>query len=139
MVTDASPPNLETLGAPSSCGILTKLTIDGSSDVNNMKIANPPVCSLLPAVVVQASKPQSPSTQADVPTVKEDKSTFRIHAYSRAGVIKPGTYSRSLRRSAKGLKIDCARCNAVFSVGIDHCHKHDNDKYGKGPLKRVRR
>ena len=139
MGADASPPNLATLGAPSSSGIHTNLTIDGSSDVNNMKIANPPDCGVLPAIVVHAPKPQTPYAQADVPTLKEDKSTLKSHAYSRAGVIKPGAYSRSSLRSAKVRKLDCAGCNAVHSLGIDHCHKHASDKHGKGPQKRLRR
>ena len=139
MGTDASPPCLAPLGASNSSGIHTKLTIDGSSDVNNMKIANPPDCSVPSNVIVHTPIPQSPSLQAEDVTLKEDKSTLRIHAYSRAGVIKPGTYSRSLLRSAKGHKLDCAGCSAVRSLGIDHCHKHDNDKYGKGPHKRLRR
>ena len=134
MGTDASPPSLAPLGAPVPSGIHTNLTIDGSSDVYDMKIANPPDCSVPPAVVVR-----TPSLQADVATLKEDKSTLRTHAYSRAGVIKPGAYSRSLLRGAKSQKLDCAGCIAVHSLGIDHCHKHDGDKYGKGPHKRLRR
>ena len=139
MGIDASPPNLPPSGAPSSSGIHTKLTIDGSSDVNIIKIANPHDCSVPPAVVVHTPQPHTPSLQADVATLKEDKSTLQTHAYSRAGVIKPGTYSRSLFRNAKGQKLDCAACTAVHSLGIDHCHKHDGDKYGKGPHKRIRR
>ena len=139
MGTDASPPSLVPLGAPSTSGVHTKLTIDGSSDVNNMEIANPPDSSVPPAVVVHTPKLQTPSLQPDVATLTEAKSTKRIHAYSRAGVIKPGAYSTSLIRSAKRQNLDCAGCNAVRSVGIDHCHKHDGDKYGKGPQKRLRR
>ena len=131
MGTCASPLNHAPLGAPSSSGIHTKLSIDASSDVNNMKVANPPNGSVPPAVVVR-----TPSLQAEVATVKEDKSTLRTHAYSKAEVIRPGAYSRSL---SKGLKLDCAGCTAVHSIGIDHCHKHDSDKYGKGPHKRPRR
>ena len=139
MGTDGSPPSIAPLCDPSSSGIHTKLTIDGSSVVNNKKIANPPDCSVPPAVVVHTPKPHTPSLQADDATLKEDKSTFKTHAYSRAGVIKRGTYSRSLLRSVKGQKLDCAGCTAVHSLGIDHCHTHDSDKYSKGPHKRVRR
>ena len=139
MGTDASHPSLAPLGDPSSSGVHTKLTIDGSSDVNNMEIAVPPDCSVPPAVVVQIPKQQTPSLQTDVPTLKEAKSTKRTHAYSRAGDIKPDTYSRSLLWSANVQKLDCAGCNAAHSIGIDHCHKHDGDKYGKGPQKRPRR
>ena len=115
------------------------MSIDGSPDVNNMKIADPPDCSVPPAVVVRTPKPQTPSLQADDATLIEDKSSLRTHAYSRAGVIKPGSYSRSLSRSAKGHKLDCAGCTAAHSLGIDHCHKHATEKYGKGPHKRLRR
>ena len=115
------------------------MTIDGSSDVNNMKIANPPDCSVPPVAVVRTQKPQTPTLQPDDATLKEDKATLRSHAYYRASFIKPGTYSRSLLRSAKGQKLDCAGCTAAHSLGIDHCHKHDGDKYGKGPHKRLRR
>ena len=139
MGTDASPPSLAPFGAPSPFGIHTKLTIDGSSDVYDMKIANPPDCSIPPAVVVYTLKPHTPSLQADVATLKEDKSSLRTHAYSRAGVIKAGTYSRSLLRGGKSQKLDCAGCTTVYNLGIDHCHKHDGDKYGKGPYKRLRR
>ena len=134
MGTNASPPSLAPFGAPIPSGIRTKLTIDGSSYVYDMKIANAPDCSVPPAVIVQ-----TPSLQAGVATLQEDKSALRIHAYSRAEVIKPGTYSRSLLRSANVQKLDCAGCNAAHSIGIDHCHKHDGDKYGKGPQKRPRR
>ena len=68
-------PSLAPLGAPSSSGVPTKFTIDGSSDVNNMEIANPPDCSVPPAVVVHTPKPQTPSLQADVATLKDAKST----------------------------------------------------------------
>ena len=139
MGTNASLSSLAPLGAPSSSGIHAKLTIDGVSEGNNTKIANPTDCSVPPAIVIHTPQPQTPSLMADVATLKEDKSTLRIHAYSRAGVLKPGTYSRSLLRSAKGQKLDCAWCNAVHSLGIDHCHKHDVVKYGKGPQKRPRR
>jgi len=139
MGTDSSLPNLVPLGAPSSSEIHTTLSIDASTDINNMKIANPPDSSVTPAVIVHTPKSQTPSLQADDAALKEDQSTLQTHAYSRAGVIKPGTYSRSLLRSAKGQKLDCAGCTAVRSLGIDHCHKHDGDKYGKGPHKRLRR
>jgi hypothetical protein len=130
MGTDSRLPSLAPFGAPSSSQIHT---IDGSADVNNMKTANPPDCSVTPAVVVLTPQPQTPSLRADDASLIQNKSTFKIHPYSRAGIIKPGTYSRSILRSAKGQKLDCAGCIAVRSLGIDHCHKHDNDKYGKGP------
>ena len=136
MGIDSRLPSLAPLGAPSSSQIHTTLSIDGSADVNNMKIANPPNCSVPPAVVVPTPKPQTPSLQADHARLKEGKSTFKTNAYFRAGVIKPGAYSRSLIRSAKRQNLDCAGCTAVRSLGIDHCHKHDSDKYGKGPHKR---
>jgi len=139
MGTDSVIPCLTPLCAPSSSHIHTTLSIDGSADFNNMKIANPPDCSVTPSVVVPTPKPQTPSLQTDVAMLIEDKCTLRTHAYSRAGVIKPGTYSRSLLRSAKGQRLDCAGCNAVHSLGIDHCHKHDVVNYGKGPHKRIRR
>ena len=137
MGTDANPPSLALLGATSSSGIHIKVTIDGSSDVNNMKIANPPDCSVPPAVVLHTPKPQTPP-DAVVATLKEDKPTLKSHAYFRAGVIKPGAYSRSPLRSATGQRLDCAGCTTVHSLGIDYCHKHDGDKYDKGPNKRLR-
>ena len=141
MGTDSSLPSLAPLGAPSSSQIHTTLSFAGFADVNNMKILNPSDCSDTPAMVVQSPHPRTPSLQADVPTLIEDKSTLQTHAYSRVGVIKPGTYSRSLLRSAprpKGQGLGCAGCTAVHSLGIDHCHKHDGDKNGKGPHKRLR-
>ena len=102
-----------------------------------MKVANPPDCLVPPALVIHTPKLQTPSLQPDVAMLEDDKSTIHTHAYSRAGVIKPGTYSRSLLKSAKGQKLDCVGCNAVCSLGIDNCHKHDGDKYGKGPQKRL--
>ena len=135
MVTDSRLPSLAT----SSSHIHTKLSINGYADINNMKIAYPPDCSVPPEVVVHTPKPQTPSLQANDATLIEDKSTLQTHAYSRAGVIKPGTYSRSLLRSVKGQKLDCARCTTVHSLRIDHCHKHDSDKYGKGTHKCLRR
>ena len=113
--------------------------MDASADVKNMKVANPPDDSDPPAVVVHTPKPHTPSVQADDVRLIEGKSTFKTNAHSRAGVLKPDTYSRSLIRSAKRQNLDCAGCTAVRSVGIDHCHKHDGDKYGKGPHKRLRR
>ena len=133
MGTDSRLPSLAPIRAPSSPQIHTTLSIDGSADVHNMKIANPPDCSVTPAIVIHTPKPQTPSLQADGGTLMEDKSILRTHAYSRAVVIKPGTYSRSILRSAKGHKLDCTGCIAVRSLGIDHCHKHDGDKYGKRP------
>ena len=139
MGTAASPPRLAPVGAPSSPRICTKLTIDGYSDVNNIKIAKPTDCSVPPAVVVPTPQPQPPSLLAVDATLKEDKPALRSHAYSRAGIIKPGAYSTSLLRSVKRQNLDCAGCTAVRSIGIDHCHKHDSDKYGKGAQKRLRR
>ncbi len=139
MCSDSRLPILPPLGAPSSSPIHTTSSIDGSADVNNMKIANPPDGSVTPAVVVPTPKPQSPSLQANGARLIEGKSTFKTNAYFRAGVIKPGAYSRSLVKSAKRQNLDCAGCTAVRSLGIDHCHKHDADKYGKGPIKRPRR
>ena len=107
MDTVASPPSLAPLGAPSSSGVPTNFTIDGSSHVNNMEIANPPDFSVPPVGVVHTPKPQTPSLQADVATLKEAKSTLRNHAYSQVGVIKPGAYSRSILRSAKFQHLDC--------------------------------
>ena len=100
MSTHSSLPSLAPLGSPSSSQIHTTLSIDGFVDVNNMKIANPPNCLVTSAVVVHSPHPQTPSLQADDATLIEDKSTLQTHAYSRVGVIKPGTYSRSLLRSA---------------------------------------
>jgi hypothetical protein len=136
MGTDGLP-SLAPLGAPSSSQIHTTLSIDASAVVNNMKIANPPDCSVTPAVKDHTPHPRTPSLQADDAKMIEDKSTFQNHAYSRVEVIKPGTYSRSLSRSAPHPKyqgLGCAGCTAVHSVGIDHCHKHDNDKNGKVPI-----
>ena len=99
MGTEASPPNLAPLGAPTSPGSHTTLSIAGSSDVNNMKIANPPVSAVPPVVVVHTTQQQTLTLQADDATLKEDKSTLQTHAYSRAGVIKLGAYSRSLIRT----------------------------------------
>ena len=87
MGTAARPLSLAPLGAPSSSEIHTKLTIDGSLNVNNMKIANLPDCSVPPPVVLHTPNPQTPSLQADVAMLKEAKSTKRTHAYSRAGVL----------------------------------------------------
>ena len=130
MGTDSRLPSLAPFGAPGSSEIHT---IDGSADGNNMKSVNPPDCSVTPAVAVPTPQPRTPSLRAVDESLIQNKSTFKIHPYARAGVIKPGTYSRSKLRSAKGQKLDCAGCSAVRSLGIDHCHKHDNDKYGKGP------
>ena len=142
MGTDSSVPSLAPLRGASSSQTHTTLSIDGSADVNNMKIANPTNSSVTPAIVVESPHPRTPSSQEDVATLIEDKSTLPTHAYSRVGIIKPGTYSRSLLRSAprpKSQGLDCAGCNAVHSLGIDLCHKHDGDKDGKGPHKRLRR
>ena len=142
MGTDSSLPILAPLGAFSSYQIHTTLSIDGFADVNNMKIANPPNCSVAPAVVVPTPHPRTPSLQTDVATLIEDKATLHTHAYSRVKVIEPGIYSRSLLRSVprpKGRGFGCAGCTAIHSLGIDHCHKHDGDKTGKGPHKHLRR
>ena len=89
MGTDASPPSLVPLGAPSTSGVHTKLTIDISSDVNNMEIANPPDSSVPPAVVVHTPKLQTPSLQPDVATLTEAKSTKRMweHANTKVSVL----------------------------------------------------
>jgi hypothetical protein len=143
MGTNPSHPILSPLGAPSSSQIDTSLSIDGSADVNNMKIAQftptivPHHYSVAPAVMVQ-----TPSSQEDVAMLIEDKSTLQTHAYARVGIIKPGTYSRSVSRTAlrpKDQALRCEGCTAVHSLGIDHCHKHDSDRNGKGPHKRLRR
>jgi hypothetical protein len=142
MGTDASFPSLARLGAPSSSRIHTTLPIDSFADVNNMKIDNPSVSSVTPALVVQGPHARTPSLQADVATLIQDMSTLQTHAYSRVRVIKPGTYSRSVSRISplpKRQKLDCAGCSAVHSLGIDHCHKHDSDKNGKVPHKCLRR
>jgi hypothetical protein len=140
MGTDGLP-SFAPLGAPSSSQIHTTLSINGSVVVNNMKIANPPDCSVTPAVADHTPHPRTPSLQADDAKMIEDKSTFQTHAYSRVRVIKPGIYSISLLRSAprpKDQGLSCAGCTAVHSLGIDHCHKHDGDKNGKGNHKRFR-
>ena len=142
MGTDSRLPSLAPLGAPSSSQIHTTSSFPGFADGNNMKILNHPDCSVIPAIAVQSPHPRTPSLQTDVATLIEDKSTLQTHAYSRVGVIKPGTYSRSLLRSAprpKGQGLGCEGCTAVHSLGIDHCHKHDSDKNDKGPHKRLRR
>ena len=142
MGTDSSLPSLAPLGAPSSSQIHTTLSIDGFADVNNMKIANPSDCSVTPAVVVHTPHPRTPSLHADDATLIEDKSSLPIHAYSRVGVVKPGTYSRSLLRSfprPKRKKLGSVGCTAVHTLGLDHCHNNDGDNNGKGPHKRLRR
>ena len=136
MGIDSRLPSLAPLGAPSSSQIHTTLSIDGSAYVNNMKIANPLDSSVTPAVVIHTPKPQTPSLQADDATLIETKSTLRTRTYSRVGVIKPGTYSRSLLRGDKCQYLDYVGCIAIHSLRIDHCHKFDGDKYGKWPHKR---
>ena len=143
MGTDSSVPSLApSLDAPSSSRIHTSLPIDGFADVNNMKIDNPSVSLVAPLLVVQSPHARTLSLQADVATLIHDMSTLQTHAYSRVGVIKPGTYSRSVSRISplpKQQKLGCAGCSAVHSLGIAHCHKHDSDKNGKVPHKRLRR
>jgi hypothetical protein len=142
MGTDSSLSSLTPLRAPGSSQIPTTLSIDGCAVVNNLKNTNPPDCSVTPPVADHPPHPQTPSLRADDAKMIEDKSTLQNHAYSRAGIIKPGTYSRSLLRSAprpKSQGLGCAGCTAVHSLGIEHCHKHDVDKNGKGPHKRLRR
>ena len=141
MGTDGLP-TLAPLDAPSSSQIHTTLSMDASAVVNNMKIDNRPDCSLTPAVADHTPHPRTPSLQAVDAKMIEHKSTFQNHAYSSVEVIKPGTYSRSLSKRAprpKDQGLSCAGCIAVHSLGIDHCHKHDGDKNGKGPHKRLRR
>ena len=140
MGSNSSLPILAPLGAPKSSQIYTTVSIDGSANVDNMKIPNPHDYSVPPAITDHNPHPQTPSLEADDPTLIEDKSALQTHAYSRVRVIKPDTYSRSLLRSAsrrKGHKLGCAGCTAVHSLGIDHCHRHDGDKIGKGPHKRL--
>jgi hypothetical protein len=134
--------SLAPLGAPASPQIHTTLSMDSPSVVNNIKAANPSAYSLTPAVADHTPHPRSPSLQAAVANMIVHKSTSHNHAYSRAQVIKPGTYSRSLSKTASRSKdqgLSCAGCTAVHSLGIDHCHKHDDDKNAKGPHKRLRR
>ena len=138
MASESSLRSPAPLGPPSSSQIHTTSSFPGFADDNNMKILNPSDCSNTPAMVVQSPHPRTPCLQTDVATLVKDKSPLHTHAYSRAGVIKPGTYSRSLLRSAprpKGHGLGCAGCTAVHSLGIDHCHKHDGDKNGKGSHK----
>jgi hypothetical protein len=99
MGADSSLPSLVPLGAPSSSQIHMTLSIDGIADVKIMKIPNPPDCSDTPAAVVHTPHPRTPSLQTEVATLIEDKSIVQTHAYSRVGVIKPDTYSRSLLRN----------------------------------------
>ena len=142
MGTDSSLPSPSPLACPSSSRVQNTLSIDGFADVNNLKIDNPPDSSVTPAVVVHTPHPRTSSLQSDAPTLIEDISTLHTHAYSRVRIIEPGTYSRSVLRSSplpNRPKRDCAGCTAVHSLGIDHCHKHDCDKNGKWPHKRLRR
>lgn len=142
MGADSSFPIPAPLCSPSTSQFHNTLSIDCFGDVNNMKVDNPPDASVTPVVVVQTPPAQTPSLQSDVATLIEDKSALQTHAYSRVGVIKPGTYSRSLLRSAPCHKdhiLFCVGCSAVHSFGIDHCHKHDYDKNVQGPPKRLRR
>ena len=142
MGPDSSLPSPAPFVCPSTSRVHTTLSIDGFAHVNNEKVDNPPDSLVTPAVVVHTPHPRTPSLQSDVPTLIEDMSTLQTHAYSRARLIAPGTYSRSVLRSSplpKRKKLDCAGCTAVHSLGIDHCHKHDGDKNGKVPHKRLRR
>jgi hypothetical protein len=92
MGTDSRLPSLAPLGAPSSSQIHTTSSFPGFADGNNMKILNHPDCSVTPEIAVQSPHPRTPSLQTDVATLIEDKSPLQTHAYSRVGVIKPGTY-----------------------------------------------
>jgi hypothetical protein len=137
MGTDSSLPSLAPLGALSSSRVYTTLPINGFANINTMNIANPTVSSVNPAVVVQSPHAWTPSSQTDVATLIEYKSTSHTHAYSRIGVIKPSIYSTSLLRSVprpEGQGLGCAGCTAVHSLGIDHCYKHDGDKMAKGSI-----
>ena len=89
MGSDSRLPSLAPLGDPSSSPIYTTSSIDGSPDVNNMKIANPPDDLVTPAVVVPTPTPQTPSLQADDARLIEStfKTIFKTNAYFRAGVI----------------------------------------------------
>jgi hypothetical protein len=100
MGTDSSLPNPPPLGSPSTSLVHTTLSIDSFADVNTMMIDNPPDSSVTPAVVVHVPHARTPFLQADVATLIEDMSTLHTHVYSRVGVIKPGTYSRSVLRSS---------------------------------------
>ena len=76
-----------------------------------MKVDNPPDSSFTPVVVVPSPNARTPSLQTDVATPIEDKSALHPHAYYRVGVIKPGTYSRTLLKNAarhKDQKLICA-------------------------------
>ena len=142
MGTDSRLPNLPPLGAPSSYQILTTLSIDGFVDVNNMKIDNPPDCSVTLAVVVHTPHPRTPSLQADDATLIEDKSTLQTHANYRVGVLKIGTYSSSLLRGSprsKQHKLGSVGCTGVHSLRLNHCHNNEGDNNGKGPQKRLHR
>ena len=88
MGTDSTLPSLAPLCAPSSSEKHTTSSIDVFADVNNMKNLHPPDSSVTPAVAVQSPHPKTPSFQADVAMLTENKSTLNSHAYSRAGVIK---------------------------------------------------
>ena len=57
MGSDSRLPSLAPLGAPSSSQNHTMFCIDGQANVNNMKIANPPLSSVPPAVMVHTPKP----------------------------------------------------------------------------------
>jgi hypothetical protein len=147
MGTDSTLTSLAPFVPATSSQIHTILSIDGSLDVNNMKIAQaivPYDCTVIlaPAVMVQSPNARTQSSKEDVAMLIQEKSTLQTHAYSRVGIIKPGTYYRSLLRSGprpKGQGLGCEGCTAVHSLGIDHCHKHENDKHGKRPHKRLRR
>ena len=142
MGADSSLPIPAPLGSPSTSQLHSMLSIDGFADAINMKVHNPPDSSVTPVVVVQRPPSRTPSLQTDIATPIEHKSTLQTHAYSRAGVIKPGTYSRTLLKNAprpKDQNLVCAGCFVVHSLGNDHCHKHDYDKNGKGSNKRLRR
>ena len=78
MGTDSSLPSLAPLGSPSSSQIHTPLSIDGFADVNNMKIANPPDCSVTTAVVVHTPHPRTPSLQADDATLIRTSLLYRL-------------------------------------------------------------
>jgi hypothetical protein len=142
MAGDSSHQLAAPLASPSTSQLQNRLSIDGFADVINMKVHNPPDSSVTPVAVVQNPNARTQSLQTDIAIPIEHKSTLHTHAYSRVGVIKPGTYSRTLLKTAtrhKYQNLVCAGCTAVHSLGIDHCHKHDYDKNGKGSNKRLRR
>ena len=75
--------------------------------------------------IIQTKLPYSSTLSIHNPTLEYNR-ILQCHIF---GVVK-------LRTAIVG---HCAGCNAVLSLGIDHCQNHDSDKYGKGLQKRLRR